>query len=802
MLYSLRYARILTGFLLCLSVLTTLASQSARAEAAIRYETTGVVDLIIGRLYAVNLVEMFADDNTKYYNTAGKQIVDTAIKEGMIVKAVYDYDPNADENTIVSLTQVETTNIIITRQGAITEYETYVLVLDDTLRVGYNQFDTKIYNKAGKLIPSDSLSTGLVVRATGTRTSTGLYATRIDVISDGTGYQFTFTDYVRAVGGGKLTLGEQVLTLPQSVWITLGKTRRIPQTALQKQLLVSAKATKLADKTYRIDSLFLGQLLGLLLVQEVDATHLVAEDMSFPIISTTKVYMSDGSPASVSDITPGSFVAAYSLEPADFGDPNTWYRIGVIVIEQADFKFVLRGTVEEKGDSTLTVHGFTVGTNVGTKVYRGVLNTPGTLDNIVEGGYVEMLVQRIFADKQFLALEISVADEINETAFEYGGVVDSVKPNSLVINGIEIETTTETVIVDKDDRRIKLADIQPSFFAFASGVSLDDGRNIAKVVRIITDPYLEYNASGPITAIDGQTVSIGSLKLPVSTETELANFSSVSDLQIGDFIRIMYYYLPDKSIKAIRIERLEGTEHLVRLNGRIDSLFANGFSASGLRFTVNDSTELSDEYGQPIDFDALRPNFSVVVEGVWQQGGDITATFVMQRRVMFLRAVYRSSQGAKALIGNQEYVVDSTTTIIDVDGKPIRFDQLIPGSVVEVTASSTVNGVRTAERIQVQKRGTGSTGVTGASAAVAASVTPNPIMEFATISYITERESNVNISVTGIDGRTIATISDGIVPAGNHTIQWNAAELPAGAYFIIIRAGGRPVTLPVRVVGQ
>ncbi|MBI3259326.1 MAG: T9SS type A sorting domain-containing protein [Ignavibacteriae bacterium] len=794
------FPQLLTVIVIFLSLTASLYSQ----ESAIRYQTTGIIDGMIGGLFFINNVEIYSDGTAEYFDISGNAITESDFKAGMIVNAIFDQYIDTtfgdERNLLVKLTQIETGNLTRSYEGIITELESHVMVLDDTFSVGIS--DAKFFNESKEIKWSD-LETGTLVRAAGIRTTSGLRADQVDFISDGTGHIFTFTDYITAINPDSMTVtvGDKRLDLPADVRITLGKTRWIPQSALQLDLLISAKATKLGKNYYRIDSLFLGQLLGLELIQEIHDDYLVAEDFKFPIIPQAKVFSSDGSVSSLSEITPGSFCALYSMKP-DFADPNSYYRIGVIVIEKADFKFILRGTVDEKHDSTLVVHGFKITTNDGTQVYKGVLEIPSSFSAINEGNYVEMIVQRIFQDGQFIALEIKVSDDISETKFEYGGVVDSVNfaGGSLVISGIQIETTPQTLIVDKNDNKISLDEIQPKFFAFVAGSTLEDGRNIAQTIRIINDAFLEYDASGPVTAKDNESVSIGSLRLMLTSETSYSNIKSIDEIKVGDFIRVMYYYLPDKSVKAIWIELSDETSAPVHQMGRIDSILTDGFISSGLRFRVNDSTEFSDEHGNPINFTDLKQNASVIVEGDWNFGSDIVALYVMQRQVVFLRAVFRSATATTALIGNQNYVIDSSTAIIDIDGKSIKLSDLLPGSVVEVTASTEVNGVKTAQRIQVQKRGTASGIAEEFTKQTCIEILPNPVSSTAKMNYRLEKPGRVIITMTDMSGQKISTLFDGGASSGTQNLEWNCSSLSSGTYFITLSVGGKKTTHTFQVL--
>jgi len=61
---------------------------------------------------------------------------------------------------------------------------------------------------------------------------------------------------------------------------------------------------------------------------------------------------------------------------------------------------------------------------------------------------------------------------------------------------------------------------------------------------------------------------------------------------------------------------------------------------------------------------------------------------------------------------------------------------------------------------------------------------PNPFNATAMITYSLSEESNVTISVFNIMGQNIATLSDGIQQGGEHSVVWNADDLPSGVYFV------------------
>ncbi len=63
------------------------------------------------------------------------------------------------------------------------------------------------------------------------------------------------------------------------------------------------------------------------------------------------------------------------------------------------------------------------------------------------------------------------------------------------------------------------------------------------------------------------------------------------------------------------------------------------------------------------------------------------------------------------------------------------------------------------------------------------SVFPNPFNQMTRIAFNLLRSSYAILSVYDIQGREVARLNDGILQAGAHTMEWQAASAPSGVYF-------------------
>jgi photosystem II stability/assembly factor-like uncharacterized protein len=75
-----------------------------------------------------------------------------------------------------------------------------------------------------------------------------------------------------------------------------------------------------------------------------------------------------------------------------------------------------------------------------------------------------------------------------------------------------------------------------------------------------------------------------------------------------------------------------------------------------------------------------------------------------------------------------------------------------------------------------------------------ATIAPNPFGERTTISFTIPAAGYTSLAISNSRGERIETLIAGRLPAGEHTIVWNAAGHAAGIYFYTLRSGERQVT--------
>ncbi len=77
---------------------------------------------------------------------------------------------------------------------------------------------------------------------------------------------------------------------------------------------------------------------------------------------------------------------------------------------------------------------------------------------------------------------------------------------------------------------------------------------------------------------------------------------------------------------------------------------------------------------------------------------------------------------------------------------------------------------------------------------------PNPFNSRVQLNYELPEASMVSIRVFDTSGRLVATLADGDVEAGTHSVMWNGKDNPSGIYLIRVNMGGVNITKKVALI--
>jgi hypothetical protein len=71
---------------------------------------------------------------------------------------------------------------------------------------------------------------------------------------------------------------------------------------------------------------------------------------------------------------------------------------------------------------------------------------------------------------------------------------------------------------------------------------------------------------------------------------------------------------------------------------------------------------------------------------------------------------------------------------------------------------------------------------------------PNPLNPTTTVSFSLPKSTSMKLSIFDITGRTVKTLSDEMMPAGEHQIAFDGTDLPSGIYLASLQAAGKTMT--------
>lgn len=67
---------------------------------------------------------------------------------------------------------------------------------------------------------------------------------------------------------------------------------------------------------------------------------------------------------------------------------------------------------------------------------------------------------------------------------------------------------------------------------------------------------------------------------------------------------------------------------------------------------------------------------------------------------------------------------------------------------------------------------------------------PNPFNSTTTINYTITTTSGINLSIYNTQGQLVETLLDRMMPAGRHSVVWEADQVPAGVYLVRMQDEG------------
>jgi hypothetical protein len=133
--------------------------------------------------------------------------------------------------------------------------------------------------------------------------------------------------------------------------------------------------------------------------------------------------------------------------------------------------------------------------------------------------------------------------------------------------------------------------------------------------------------------------------------------------------------------------------------------------------------------------------------------------------------------------------VTAADLVVAADLKSARFAGHAPGSAVVHATSGALPVTPTGVLTVTVASGVGD--VVAPPAFALGQNFPNPFVQSTVVRYAIPRAGRVSLQVFDVAGREVATLADGVQPAGEYTVRWNPGALKSGTYFYRLRSDGR-----------
>ena len=319
------------------------------------------------------------------------------------------------------------------------------------------------------------------------------------------------------------------------------------------------------------------------------------------------------------------------------------------------------------------------------------------------GDYVEVEGQGLH-DNVYLARKIKLEDkdghdEDNDHEMEIKGSIESIADSSIVVNGMFIRITEQTLILDHNKMHLSLNDLQVGMIVEIEAQMMN-GEKVALKIKIEdkSDDDYTLEIKGVIDSLTANYLVIDNQRIYFDSGTfvkydhHMMGSGSIDDLQVGQYVEIKAMVKADGQLWAhkIEIEDAAAIQNKVVVKGVIDSVGTDFILVYDKVIVVDDSTEIYGAHHTSLSFSDLRKGQVVKVKGELQTDGSILASTI---KVKELWSKYVELKGAVETIDANGFTVqgvyfnvDSTTIFFGNNHQLISFSDLQVGDVVEVKA--------------------------------------------------------------------------------------------------------------------
>ena len=309
-----------------------------------------------------------------------------------------------------------------------------------------------------------------------------------------------------------------------------------------------------------------------------------------------------------------------------------------------------------------------------------------------------------------LGTSVSADDEI-----ETEGVIAEIGDYWIEVNGLVFHIDDETEIEGDDDEELSFQDLVVGDFVeveaevqadsgyLATEIELEDGEH---------DGDYDIELTGAIESLSDNGLVVSGISFQVDENTEIFGDDgddsvSFDELMVGMIVEIEANMDSLGQYLAVEIEVEDFYQDEIEVEAAIDELGSDHLVVAGISFQIDENTTIIDDDQQPIDFSVLQVGDIVEVRAEIQSDQSLLAThieledglddddFELTGAIEFVGADFVDVAGLQFLVG-------TTTLILDHADNPIQLTDLEVGTIVEVDADVQSDGTLLATEIELE----------------------------------------------------------------------------------------------------
>ena len=308
----------------------------------------------------------------------------------------------------------------------------------------------------------------------------------------------------------------------------------------------------------------------------------------------------------------------------------------------------------------------------------------------------------------------SMGDDMD---MEMEGVIQSVGQNQLRVNNFTFSVNEQTQI-EKDDHSIGFSDLKIGDFVKIKAQRRQGDSWLALKIevknRMEHDNYT-IKIKGFITSLNDTSIAVNGHSILLNEQTVIEGKDdqplSVSDLQVGMFVKIEARVLDSGQYVALKIEVKQDENHEVmdfEIRGIIDSVGTDYIVVVGQHIRVSAQTEIEVNDNEHASIGDLQTGMFVKIKLYMMNNGTFIADKIEVKNENFMMQRIRIV-GAIDSLGNDFLMVegytvytDSNTVILNDDFQPITLLDLRKGQIVKIKGIVQNDGTVLADRIKVR----------------------------------------------------------------------------------------------------